>query len=113
MDSQNILNMAFLVEDYQTEYYEMDLQTQHSLEKNKACMERECIKIQKEYELSREFFESKKLDIPQLDSELCNLMTNYCAKYRREIKCDKDLCKDLRVENSSIKDLIYGLTKNI
>ena len=40
-------------------------------------------------------------------------MTNYCAKYRREIKCDKDLCKDLRVENSSIKDLIYGLTKNI
>ena len=44
------------------------------------CIEKECIKIQKEYELSREFFESKKLDIPQLDSELCNLMKNYCAK---------------------------------
>ena len=40
MDSQNILNMAFLAEDYQTEYYKMDLQTQHSSEKSEACMER-------------------------------------------------------------------------
>ena len=47
MDSENILNMAFMVEDYQTEYYKMDLQTQHSSEKSEPCMERECIKIQK------------------------------------------------------------------
>ena len=63
----------------------MDLQMQHSSEKNEACMERECIKIRKEYEVSREFFESKKLDIPQLDSELCNLMKNYCAKKQKSI----------------------------
>ena len=56
MDSENILNMAFLVEDYQPEYYKMDLQTPHSSEKSEPCMERECIKIQKELEISREFF---------------------------------------------------------
>ena len=80
MDSQNILDMAFLAEEYQTEYYEMELQTQYSMENNMPCMEKECIKIQKEYELSREFFENKKLDIPQLDSELCNLMKNLMKK---------------------------------
>ena len=113
MDSENILNMAFLVEDYQTEYYKMDLQTQHSSEKSEPCMERECIKIQKELEISREFFESKKLEIPQLDSELCYLMKNYCAKNRRLYKYDKDLCKNVRVENACIRDIIYCLTKNI
>ena len=56
MDSQNILNMAFLAQEYETQYYNMDLQTQDSSEKNEQCMERECIKIQKELEISREFF---------------------------------------------------------
>ena len=59
MDSQNILNMAFLAQEYQTEYYKMDLQTQDSSEKNEQCMERECIKIQKELEISREFLKAK------------------------------------------------------
>ena len=88
MDSQNILDTAFLAEEYQTEYYDMELHTQYSMENNMQCMEKECIKIQKEYAVSREFFKSKKLDIPQLDSELCNLMKNYCAKNRRVYKCN-------------------------
>ena len=113
MDSQNILDTAFLAEEYQTEYYDMELHTQYSMENNMQCMEKQCVEIKKEYAVSREIFESKKLDTPQLDSELCNLMTNYCAKYRREYQCDKDLCKNLRVENSCIRDLIYCLTKNI
>ena len=33
MDSQNILNMAFLAQEYETQYYNMDLQTQDSSEK--------------------------------------------------------------------------------
>ena len=68
MDSQNILDMAFLAEEYQTEYYDMELQTQYSMENNMPCMQKDCTKIQREYAVLREFSESKKLDIPQLDS---------------------------------------------
>ena len=56
MDSQNILNMAFLAQEYETQYYNMDLQTLDSSEKNEQCMDRECRKIQKELVISREFF---------------------------------------------------------
>ena len=34
MDSQNILNMALLAQEYEIQYYNMDLQTQDSSEKN-------------------------------------------------------------------------------
>ena len=76
MDSQNILNMAFLAQEFETQYYNMDLQTLDSSEKTEQCMDRECRKIQKELVISREFFETKKLEIPQLDSELTYLMKN-------------------------------------
>ena len=56
MDSQNILNMAFLAQEYETQYYNMDLQTLDSSEKNEQCMDRECRKIQKELVISRDFF---------------------------------------------------------
>ena len=94
MDSQNILNMAFLAQEYETQYYNMDLQTL-------------------ELEISREFFETKKMEIPYLDSELTYLMKNYCSENRRTYKCDNDLCKIVRIENSCIRDIIYCLTKNI
>ena len=113
MDSQNILNMAFLAQEFETQYYNMDLQTLDSSEKNEQCMDIECRKIQKELVISREFFETKKLEIPQLDSELTYLMKNYCSENRRIYKCDNYLCKIARIENSCIRDIIYCLTKNI
>ena len=60
-------NNAFFVEEYQTQYFEMGLNTQYSITHNTSCSQKQCKYIENQLEITKEILATKKKQNPEIE----------------------------------------------